>query len=149
MMTCTSRTTNKDITTRTTNKEIEQEHKKSSGRKTYRATLVTTVKKYCRVKQSVYTSTPSQTVHLLTLPALPLLTIASNAAPLRRFLRDMPLRIETFFAPPPTIFIPFSFTLPHDIHFKVSRIENGIDIKTHSLIVARRPRAAAIRSFEF
>ena len=74
-------------------KEIEQGHIISSGRKTYRATLVTIVKKYSRVKQSVYTSTPSQTVDLLTLHALPLLTIASNAAPLRKFLRDMPLRI--------------------------------------------------------
>jgi hypothetical protein len=39
--------------------------------------------------------------------------------------------------------IQTSFTLLHDIHFKVSRIENGIDIKTPSLIVARRTRAAA------
>ena len=74
-------------------KEIEQGHIISSGRKTYRATLVTIVKKYSRVKQSVYTSTPSQTVDLLTLLALPPLTIAYNAAPLRRILRHMPLRI--------------------------------------------------------
>jgi hypothetical protein len=40
--------------------------------------------------------------------------------------------------------IQTSFTLPHDIHFKVSRIENGIDIKKPSLIVARRTRAAAV-----
>ena len=40
--------------------------------------------------------------------------------------------------------IQTSFMLPHDIHFKVSRIDNGIDIKTPSLIVARRTRAAAV-----
>ena len=98
----TTRTINKEITTRTTKKEIEQGHIKSSGRKAYRATLVMIVKKYSRVKQSVYTSTPSQTVNLLTLLALPLLTIASNAAPLRRILRHMPLRIA-----PPSTSLPF------------------------------------------
>ena len=40
--------------------------------------------------------------------------------------------------------IQTSFTLSHDIHFKVSRIDNGNDIKTPSLIVARRTRAAAV-----
>jgi hypothetical protein len=38
--------------------------------------------------------------------------------------------------------IQTSFTLPHDIHFNESRIENGLDINTISLIVARRTRAA-------
>jgi hypothetical protein len=52
-------------------------------------------------------------------------------------------REVTFFAPPSTS-LPFSFALPHNIHFKVSRIDNGIDIKKPSLIVARRPRAAAV-----
>jgi len=51
----------------------------SSESKTYRATLVTIVKKYWRLKQRFYTSTTSQTVHLLTLLTLPLLTIASNS----------------------------------------------------------------------
>ena len=83
-------------TTRTSNKEIEQGHIISSESKTYRATLVTILKKYWRLKQRFYTSTPSQTVHLLTLLALPLLTVASNAAPLQRILRHMPLRIAPF-----------------------------------------------------
>jgi hypothetical protein len=44
----------------------------------------------------------------------------------------------------PSIQAAFTFTLPHDIHFNVSRIENGIDIKTPSLIVARRTHSAAV-----
>ena len=134
-------------TTRTSNKDIEQGHRKSSRSKTYRATLVTILKKYSREKQSVYTSTPSQTVHLLTLLALPLLTIASSPPMQPHFeglaahaIAHLDLLRATFYFTS----IQTSFTLPHDIHFKVSRIENGIDIKKPSLIVARRTRAAAV-----
>jgi len=126
-------------TTRTSNKEIEQGHRISSGSKTYRATLVTIVKKYWRLKQRFYTSTPSQTVHLLTLLALPLLTIASNAAPLRRILRHTPSRIA-----PPSTSLPFK--LPsRSLTIFISRYRQSTTVstqKTPSLIVARRTRAA-------
>ena len=99
---------------------------------------MTIVKKYWRLKQRFYTSTPSQTVHLLTLLALPLLTIASNAAPLRRILRHMPSRIA-----PPSTSLPFK--LPsRSLTISISRY---IDTKTPSLIVARRTRAAAVMNW--
>ena len=87
-------------TTRTSTKEIGQGHIISSGSKTYRATLVTIVKKYWRLKHfkilhfdTISNYTPSDTS--CTSPSNDRLQF-SNAAPLERNLRHMPLRIAPF-----------------------------------------------------
>ena len=88
-----------------------------------------------RFEESVYTSRPSQTIHLLLLLALSPLAIAFNAAPLWSTWRQMPLRISTS--------IQTCSTIPHDAPFKVYRHGyRRVHIRTPSLIVARRTRAA-------
>jgi len=135
-------------TRRTSNKDIEQGHIISSESKTYRATLVTIVKKYWRLAtetkilhfDSISNCTPSDTSG--TSPSNDRLQF-SNAAPLQRNLRHMPLRIAPLSTSLP-FKLPSRSLTTSIIHFKVSRIDNGIDIKTLSLIVARRTRAAAV-----
>ena len=65
----------------------------------------------------------SQTVHLLSLLALPFLTTAFNGAPLWRNLRHMPLRISIFLMPNST---PLPFKLaPRSLSTSISRYRQG------------------------
>jgi len=136
-------------TTRRSNKEIERGHRIPPGYQTCRiAHLVSWFKLELNCwrwaksshewnKVSTYTSARSQTVHLLSVTSS---TFPSND----RFRCSSTLKHLTAYAT--FYFTPYKL-LPRSLTTSISRyrqLDNGIDVKKHSLIVARRTHAAAV-----